>query len=248
MPNYVQNRTLIAGTKENVINFLNKVANKKATLDKALQWNAEEWFLHILNINTKQELTLRSWYRLPKTFKKWDTTNNMLTLEQFKRLSKNDGWAEEVILQEYEKYCNGWKNAKNYQVKNYGVYGWYDYNIKTLGCKWDCYVEMFFLEMRNDKIIIELRIESPWSSPTEWFEKVSLDYNLLVVNYADEEVGFFNDAVDFSNNRYIIYDVLEQLRAKGITYDAEDYCEQLEELKDVANEKMYNYLVDKLAE
>lgn len=58
------------------------------------------------------------------------------------------------LIQEYEKYVRGHKRAKAYQQKKYGVVGWYDWNVKYYGCKWDEKLENWELKCERDNSIV----------------------------------------------------------------------------------------------
>ena len=124
MPNWVHNRTIVCGTKKQIINLLNKVSEVEVKLKTAEQWNAEEWTAHIKQI-ASQNLTLRSWYQMPKTFIEWDTTNQKTPFERYDFKSESE---EDKII-EYNKYCAQYESEKLYQLEMYGAVGWHEYNI-----------------------------------------------------------------------------------------------------------------------
>jgi hypothetical protein len=139
----------------------------------------------------------------------------------------------------------------------YGAVGWYDYNMLTLGCKWNCKLDRFaFLTMENNHILIELTTETPWSTPHMWFTNLIKDYGVDIVSYADEEGGFFNDVTDYKNER-IIYDVLAELKTElktmgvDLLSDSETYYLKrdlkLLELQEIAYQQMKEYALNKIA-
>ena len=252
MPNWVHNRTIVCGTKKQIINFLNKVSEVEIKSENAEQWNAEKWAEHIKQI-ASQNLTLRSWYQMPKTFIELDTTNQKIPFERYEFKSKT----EEDKITEYNKYCAKYESEKLYQQEMYGVVGWYDYNMLTLGCKWNCKLDSFaFLTMESNHILIELSTETPWSSPHAWFYNLIKDYGVDIVNYADEDGGFFNDAIDYKNG-HIIYNVLEELTTElktmgvDLLSDSETYYQKrdlkLFELQEIAYQQMKEYILNKIS-
>jgi hypothetical protein len=252
MANWVKNITIICGTKKQIINLLNKVSEVEVKSETAEQWNAEEWNEHIKQI-ASQNLTLRSWYQMPKTFIEWDTTNPKTPFEIYNFKSETE---EDKII-EYNKYCAQYESEKLYQLEMYGAVGWYDYNMLTLGCKWNCKLDSFaFLTMENNHILIELTTETPWSTPHMWFTNLIKDYGVDIVSYADEEGGFFNDVTDYKNER-IIYDVLAELKTElktmgvDLLSDSETYYLKrdlkLLELQEIAYQQMKEYALNKIA-
>lgn len=242
MANWVKNNTIIFGTKKQIINLLNKVSEVEVNSETAEQWNAEEWSEHIKQI-ASQNLTLRSWYQMPKTFIEWDTSNPKTPFERYNFKSEN---LDDKIT-EYNKYCAQYESEKLYQQEMYGVVGWYDYNMLTLGCKWNCKLDSFaFLTMESNHILIELSTETPWSSPYAWFYNLIKDYDVHIVNYADEDGGFFNDVTDYENG-LVIYDVLKEIRNLGLDCDNENYYVKIAELQETAYQQMKEYILNKIS-
>ena len=84
---------------------------------------------------------------MPETFKKYDTTNhpNGKGLRVGKKIDKDDD--STIITKELiEEY----KQATREQKELYGVVGWYDFNLQTFGCKWDC--EVYVESEKDDEI------------------------------------------------------------------------------------------------
>ena len=85
----------------------------------------------------------------------------------------------EELLEEY-------KRATAEQREKYGAVGWYDYNCKYLGCKWD----MDFDSIDESEGEITLGIQTPWNAPDAWLIRMSKRYpELTFSNYADYEEG-----------------------------------------------------------
>lgn len=87
----------------------------------------------------------RTFFPMPDTFLLHDTTNSP------------NAYPAEVVKEQIEKY---------------GAVGWYDYNCKTLGCKWN-----FSLNENEDASIVEVQdgifritftCRTPWSMPLAW--------------------------------------------------------------------------------
>lgn len=135
----------------------------------------------IENDNIDSKITMRSWIPMPQTFVEWDTTNNKHSFSQFindKEKDKEDyHWLKEdeitdelkaKYIDEYDAYSKGYDDAVEHQNKEYGVVGWYDYNCKTLGTKWDAELLINSLEINDDEISVIFDTETAWSFPEQW--------------------------------------------------------------------------------
>jgi hypothetical protein len=196
----------------------------------------------VLNIDTytnaiANKITMRSWLPMPKTFKEWDTTNNMDTFEWF---SHDKNLPQEELHKEYEKYVRGYKRACQYQRDKYGVVGWYDYNCLTLGCKWDAELKcLSILEETKDTIIIAFTLETAWSMPKPFLQHLTT-FGVNVMTHSIEEGDFFDQIYD-ANSDIVIKDVIEEKVALFRTIVTEqDYNEKYEEQYAIYYEKVDN--------
>ena len=97
----------------------------------------------------------------------------------------------ELIL-EYEKYVRGYKRAKAYQQKKYGVVGWYDWNCENYGCKWDEKLENWELKYeRDDSIVLSAQMETPWSVPIAFIEYINQIEGITIYAYGGEAFAYF---------------------------------------------------------
>ena len=135
-------------------------------------------------------LYLSSWIPTPETFRKWDTTNH----PNGEGLKVGDKWYDglgdhdgQVVT---EELIEEFKRATEEQREKYGVVGWYDYNVKTFGCKWDSEVNV---ELTTDEKIT-LYAETPWSAPERWLRTLSEKYpTLTFFLHAEYEEGYWED-------------------------------------------------------
>lgn len=168
MPNWTYNQITIKGNKET----LNKIMSD-AKLENG-------------------KLTFTSWLEYPQTFLDYDTTNypngdKMKVGEVFRPGllgAKHEG---EVITEELiEEY----KEATKYQLENYGVAGWYDFNRVYFGCKWNSEIEASW-ESEEELVF---NCDTPWTSPDGFLHKMSEKYPEVVFsNHAVYEDGFWGD-------------------------------------------------------
>lgn len=165
MPNWTYNTITVRGSKED----LNKMMN-----------DAEK---------TDGVLNLSSWFPVPETFKKYDTTNH----PDGKGLKVGDDWWDGLGSHEgkvTEELIEEFKQATKEQREKYGVVGWYDYNCKMYGCKWNS--ELNIEEQYDEEIV--LTADTPWSAPDNWLRRMSAKYpNLVFNNHAEYEEGFWED-------------------------------------------------------
>lgn len=194
MPNWTYNYITVRGSKED----LNKMMN-----------DAEK---------TDGVLNLSSWFPIPETFKKYDTTNHpngegLRVGEQwYDGLGNHDALVTEELIEEF-------KQATKEQREKYGVVGWYDYNCKMYGCKWNSEVNV---ESQTDDEVV-LTCDTPWSAPDAWLLRMSDKYPTLNFhNHAEYEEGFWEDS-DYEDGCGDVSDRGE------MEYDDEDAYDEEEE-------------------
>ena len=168
MPNWTYNEITIKGNKET----LNKIMNDAKLEDG--------------------KLTFTSWLEYPQTYLDYDTTNypngdNMRVGEVFSPGLQGAKHAGEVITEELiEEY----KEATKYQLENYGVVGWYDFNRVYFGCKWNSEINSFWA---NEEELV-LTCDTPWTAPDAFLHKMSERYPEVVFsNHAIYEDGYWGD-------------------------------------------------------
>ena len=181
MPNWTCNTITIEGSKDSLNKFIaDAVERNPECRDK----------------EDKPQYSLSSWIPTPETFRKWDTTNH----PDGQGLKVGDKWYDglgdhnqlvtEELIEEFKK-------ATEEQREKYGVVGWYDYNRKTFGCKWDSEV---FIDAVTDTEI-RLSTDTPWSAPENWLRTISAKYPGLTFHlHAEYEEGFWED-LDFKEGR-----------------------------------------------
>ena len=163
MPNWTYNVITIQGSKSDIDKLMNDAVKKE-----------------------DGHLYLSSWFPVPESFLKYDTTNhpNGAGLRVGDKLwtglsNLNGPIVTEELIEEYKK-------ATREQKEKYGVVGWYDYNCKYFGCKWDSEVE---IEEREDEQVV-LRTDTPWTAPEMFLLRLSLRYpDLYIRDNADYEDG-----------------------------------------------------------
>lgn len=166
MPNWTYNTITITGPKETLKKFVED------------------------GRGAEKQLFLSSWLPIPETYQKYDTTNH----PNGKGLKVGEKWWDGLGSHEgqvvTEELIEEFKAATKEQAEKYGAVGWYDYNVKTFGCKWDCEVNV---EFHTDTEIV-LTTDTPWSAPGNWLRTISKNYPDLSFNlHAIYEEGFWED-------------------------------------------------------
>lgn len=239
MPNWVKNTVALKGTKQQMTKLFSQVADVKT-------WEDVE------NKIGNLELTMRSFLPMPQTFLDWDTTNDM---EKFEWFCHGKNQPQEELRKEYEKYVRGYMRAREYQQNTYGCVGWYDYNCKTLGCKWDANLENIVIidELEKDDIVIVyFSVETAWSRPIPFLQYLATFVNVVVLS--DEEANFFNSIIDI-NNDVEIKDIAQDINKLYKKYedenknvDEDEWFDKYEEeeigLKNKLEDEFYQYVTD----
>lgn len=182
MPNWTYNTIRVEGSKDSLTKFMTDGLANAHKPEKE---------------GDNPQLSLSSWIPTPETFLKYDTTNH----PDGKGLKVGEKWwdglgshGDKVVT---EELIEEFKQATKEQAEKYGVVGWYDYNVKTFGCKWDS-------EVRVENIgdtEINLSADTPWSAPEKWLRTISEKYPDLTFHlHADYEEGFWED-LDFNEGR-----------------------------------------------
>ena len=125
----------------------------------------------------------------PKTFRTWDTTNN--TVRRLKRM-KEDGcksFKDDISRKTFpltDEVIARYKNAADYQKRKYGVVGWYDFNCKYFGTKWDA----CDIEVDGDMVTFL----TAWSFPEPFFRYLADHYDITIRDGEfDDEGNFYGD-------------------------------------------------------
>ena len=167
MPNWTYNRIAVKGEKKNLDKFMSDAIR-----------------------NEEGGLSLSSWLPIPETYRKYDTTNH----PDGKGLRVGEKWwdgfgdhGDQVVT---EELIEEFKKATAEQREKYGVVGWYDYNLKTFGCKWDSEVNVDY----EGEEEIGLSADTPWTAPEAWFRTISKNYPELVFRVKSTyEEGFWEE-------------------------------------------------------
>ena len=239
MPNWVKNTVALKGTKQQMTKLFSQVADVKT-------WEDVE------NKIDNLELTMRSFLPMPQTFLDWDTTNSMKKFEWF---CEGKNQSQEELQQEYLKYVRGYREACELQQKIYGCVGWYDYNYKTLGCKWNA--ELLDLTIaddleKDDIVIVYFSVKTAWSRPIPFLQHLATFVNVVVLS--DEEANFFNSLVDI-NNDVLLKDIAQDINKlyknfeeKNKEVDEDEWFDEYEveetNLKNKLKEEFYQYVID----
>ena len=173
MPNWTYNTIRVEGSKDSLTKFMTDGLANAHKPEKE---------------GDNPQLSLSSWIPTPETFKKYDTTNH----PDGKGLKVGEKWwdglgdhGDKVVT---EELIEEFKRATEEQREKYGVVGWYDYYVKTFGCKWDCEVNV--IRCNDDEIM--LTTDTPWRAPEKWLIKLSERYKDLTFGlHSEYEDGFW---------------------------------------------------------
>lgn len=207
MPNWVYNTLSLKETKKGALkDFLNatlKMDGYDVQVDSAKDW-LEKMDNNTL-CNDYRGIWLCTFFKRPETYDKYDTTNypfgERMVVGETIKVDGQDVVVTDEFIQEY-------KNASNEQWQKYGAIGWYDWNCKNLGCKWDT----CFLEQKPECVVVDgmeeltFSFDTPWNDPLPIFEHICQNYPDLDMSVVvDEEQGLFygeyTTSVDEEGNR-----------------------------------------------
>lgn len=175
MPNWVKNFVIITGKDNDIQSMLNTIlVNSGEEKCNNLQ-DAYNKVIVSAKHNVPNEesahiilengLSFGSLFPIPESFLLYDTTN----------------------------YPDRFPDAVKEQQKGYGVVGWYDYNCKYFGCKYDCELILTCLVSDSDTGTATLRLEcdTPWSPPIEFLERMKEKFGVnAYIASIDEGLNF----------------------------------------------------------
>lgn len=227
MANNVYNTIGVKGDTTTIIDFLNDGLKSAglATISSMedIKTNAE----------TMEKLSMRSWLPMPETFTKMDTSNLLTKREWF---PKNDAEIEyvkarttnplplqkEELDKIYNQYVEDYNAECQKQQDEYGVVGWYSYNLATLGCKWN--KVLYNVEVKNDNLIY-IDVTTPWSAPEKWLDTIAEKYpDLTFLMYAVEEFNNILNVYDPQEKDVILdySELIEQVYASKASDDTKE--------------------------
>lgn len=114
-----------------------------------------------------------------------------------------------------------------------GAVGWYDYNVRTLGTKWDTDLESPELTIiSDDDVHITFNTQTAWSFPVAWMVKLKNLFPELGFHYAaEEESGAYRcwgyAGTDTCHDEGSVDD--SDIEPQGEDEDDEDYYDRLSE-------------------
>ncbi len=233
MANYVYNHIFITGSKQAVVNFLNRGLKGSKCPERVSVRMTGEQIVAVVNGLQDKCIAMDSYLPRPKTFNDWDTTNPMKDFMEWykegcvgyfnhdkdeenrrkkdicdfmaahpevKRAEDALRMMHPDIDQQYAKYVRGYKRAKAYQKKKYGVVGWYDWNRKNYGCKWPMpFLGWDVKKESEDSLCLHTQMQTPWSPPVAFCRFINNMEGLTVYMYGSEtcEFGFsYNGKTD----------------------------------------------------
>ena len=144
------------------------------------------------------------------------------------------------LVSEVKAYCD----ATAIQEKEYGCVGWYDYNLKHFGTKWDSQLtdwDSWYVD-DNTRVII-FKVETAWSIPDTWLEYLAEKYpNLGFAVRTYEEQPAWNGYFNVREGDFIENHPCEDMY---ITNDDGDY-EWNEELDMGIEDNFEDYVINEL--
>lgn len=238
MPNWVSNTFIIKGNKKEVNYFLSK-GNIETITD----------FNDGTELTKKLEnVSLRSWLPLPQIFEDYNTTNQILSKDHWddKMYHELTGDVSYKTDNSYEDYVRGYKEAAADQYGIYRIVGWYNYNMATLGVKWDARMEVNTENSfeDNDNVTLYFEFESAWDMPLVWFDFMCRKfYYLKFFIYGMEESGIFVKA--YSNvikDEYSSYSLIDEMDCEALSEEFEISYQSAMTKIDTFKEKFMDYV------
>jgi len=154
----------------------------------------------------------------PKTYSDYDTTNystykdnGWRNLLEVGRPLPEQGSVRTRSGKVTKQYWRDFRKAEKEQKEKYGVVGWYDWNCKYWGTKWDA-SDLYVSPHDN-----HVDFMTAWSFPEPILEMIAKNYDVVIDGMFEEE-GNFHGNFQVHNGQFNI----EYLDGSGIEEDEED--------------------------
>lgn len=204
MPNWVNSCFSLQGSKDTIHDFIKLgLTNSNLETSNDIEKDFEKLVKEattksVIGNGTGKEvheltdeifLSMRTFRPSPDTFLKYDTTN----------------------------YAEHFKKEADNQLADYGVVGWYDYNIATLGTKWnagltECSLRAF--DEKPDYYRFDFCLETAWSFPTAWCRYIKTKFPDIVIKFSSiEESNCFHCFGFVEESDEDLYDISDVINA-----------------------------------
>ena len=237
MPNWVANDVVVRGTEEQMLNLFNDaLANSgeekkdnvqdafdtlvsKAKHKESKRDGIADFEVKVREVELVKGFTLRTILPIPDTFLMYDTTNHP---EKF----------PEVAAEQQAKY---------------GAMGWYLYNVKTLGTKWDAEIETSRLTEKDGIYSWGFLCDSAWSPITRFLECLIDTYGVRAFNYATDEGYNFvfyeevnGDEKDFTGQFIELFEMYNEETEE----DSENYYDAVDKLESNVRDEYDDFILN----
>lgn len=126
-----------------------------------------DWEKETVGVTLENGVTMQTFFPMPDSYILYDTTNHPNS-------------APDEVLAEQEAL---------------GAIGWYDYNLKYLGTKWNADLENLTLNIAEgkDEARITFRLETAWGMPDRFFARLTEQFHdiVLVCEGTEESCAYF---------------------------------------------------------
>lgn len=181
MPNWCTNTLTISGSEKELLRFLNKGRRnsnlpRRASIAKALHDHPDD----------RQEFMLTDWIVRPEIVNRYDLTNySAISNSKYRKLVKVGDKMDTTGTVVTQEILDDMIAIEKKQLKKFGVVGWYDWNIKYLGTKWDAEMN---LRLNEDRDIVG-EFDTAWSPCIAWLENICPKFPELSFNLKYYEPG-----------------------------------------------------------
>lgn len=221
MPNWVSNSVRISGPKENIKALVNHILSHK---------NKNYNYYDLSSFEKKP---------YPQTFLDYDTANypNGEGLENLKMYG-----GKKITPRMIYKY----KRATRYQKECYGVVGWYDYNVIHFGCKSNSIIDCFNQKFDAIEDEFSFEVDTPWSIPIPWLERISKDWKVTVCDkYSEEANNFGPGCLEFENGEQTCDCVYTRYVIDSEWYEEDERDDAISALEDLTGLQIDHSLTDR---
>jgi len=214
MPNWTNSCITITAPKETIDKFIADA--KPLSEDELIEGNP---------------FSFESWIPRPETFTDFDTTNH----PDGKNIQVGFdvdvcGIRTKVTTENLDEIVSKYKEATKHQKETYGVVGWYDWNCKYWGTKWNC---GFDITPCSDTQIA-INTQTAWAEPTPFFAEIARRYPDMEISILAHDEYPWNKGVKIKGESV---EVFSPDKSKVLNY----FHEQINENKDWTEKEKEDY-------
>ena len=190
MPNWVENKICVKGKAKDLLAFINLGIKNSLADEVSAEGDAKEYLESAVKVLKEQGIFYGSAVKVLKEQGIFYGSSGVAFSKEPKSVVSHKGVRfstffpipETYLKYDTTNYKDDFPEAANEQLEKYGAIGWYDYNLKSFGCKWDCPLDNLRLSRNGeDDFVLTFESQTPWSCPEGFLYQITDKFSGLSV-------------------------------------------------------------------